>query len=91
MWEWLSLPAVQATAGVVALLAAIYGGVQAIFALRPKTSKVDTSVSHLARNFEEMRLGGDISDEELRNIKSVIGKTQERNASRAAPLDAGHQ
>ena len=90
MWDWLSLSAVQAVVGVTLLLAVIYGGGQAILALRPSTCKVDTSVEHLAQNFEEMRLEGDISDEELRNIKSVLGKTQERNAGKATPLDAGN-
>lgn len=90
MWDWVSLPAVQVVVGVVLLLALIYGGLQAILALRPSTSKVDTSDEHLVRNFEEMRLEGGISDEELRNIRSVLGKTRERKAGDATPLDAGN-
>ena len=88
MADWLSLPNLQAVVVVVLLLAAIYGGLQAILALRPSTCKVDTCVDHLAQNFEEMRLGGDISDEELRNIRSVLQKSQERNTDCAAPTDA---
>ncbi len=89
MADWLSLPTLQAVVGVVLLLAAIYGGLQATLALRPSTCKVDTCVDHLAQNFEEMRLEGDISDEELRNIKSVLGKRQERTMDHGTPLDAG--
>lgn len=85
MTDWLSLPTLQAVVGVVLLLAVIYGGLQAILALRPSTCKVDTCVDHLAQNFEEMRLEGDISDEELRNIRSVLQKSQERNTDGAAP------
>ncbi len=88
MWDWLSLPALQAVVAVVLLLAVIYSGLQALLALRPSTCKVVTNVEHLAQNFEEMRLEGDISDEELRNIKSVLGKTQERNADDVTPRDA---
>ncbi len=88
MADWLSLPTLQAVVGVVLLLAVIYGGLQAILALRPSTCKVDTCVDHLAQNFEEMRLEGDISDEELRNIRSVLQKSQERNTDRAAPTEA---
>ncbi len=91
MWDWLSLPAVQAVMGVVLLLAILYGGVQAILALRPSTCKVDTNVEYLAENFEEMRLEGDISDQELRNIKSVLGKTQMRNSGDATPQDADNR
>jgi hypothetical protein len=88
MWEWIGLPAVQVVVGTVILLAVMYGGFKAIVALRPSTCIGDTNVDHLARNFEEMRLGGDISDEELRNIKSVLGKTQARSVGDTTPRQA---
>jgi hypothetical protein len=88
MWDWISLPAVQVVAGTVIMLAVIYGGFKAIVALRPSTCIGHTNVEQLAQNFEEMRLGGDISDEELRNIRSVLGKTQERSVADATPRQA---
>ena len=88
MWDWLSLSAVQVVLATVTLLAVIYGGLQIIWALRPSTCTGDTNVDHLARNFEEMQLGGDISDEELRNIKSVLGKTQKRSVDIVVPREA---
>lgn len=88
MWDWLSLPAVQVVLATLTMLAVIYGGWQIALALRPSTRTGDTNVDHLARNFEEMQLGGDISDEELRNIKSVLGKTQQRSADIVVPREA---
>lgn len=76
MWVWLSHPTVQAVLAVAILIAVVYAGIQAVMALRPTTSKADSSVDDLSRNFEEMRFEGDISDEELRSIKAVLGKTQ---------------
>lgn len=74
MWELLDHPTVRAVLvlGVVLLIA--YFGFQVIFALRPNTSTSHTNPTDLASEFEEMRSGGDISDEELRNIKSVLGR-----------------
>ncbi len=76
MWVGLSSPIVHALLGVAILLTVVYVGLQAIIALRPSTSKVDTYDENLAQNFEEMQLEGEISDEELRTIKSVLGKTR---------------
>lgn len=88
MWDWLSLPAVQVVLATLTMLAIIYVGWQVAWALRPSTCTGDTNVDHLARNFEEMQLGGDISDEELRNIKSVLGKTQQRSVDIVVPREA---
>ncbi len=81
MWDWLGSPAVQALLAVTTVLAVVYFGLQALIALRPSTSKDVTNAYDLSRNFEEMQLEGDISDEELRTIRSVIGKTQSRRTS----------
>ena len=78
MWELLTIPTVQAAAAVLVMSAAVFVGWQVALALRPATSKADTSVDDLAQNFEEMQLGGDISCEELRTIRAVLGKTQDR-------------
>ena len=77
MWEWLSQPAVQAILAVAVLLVTMAVGYQVLMRLRPTTIKDDTSVDHLAQNFEEMQLGGDINADELRKIKAVLGKTQD--------------
>lgn len=77
MSVWLDSPVVQAMLGVAILLTVAYIGLQAVLALRPSTSKVDTYDENLAQNFEEMQLEGEISDEELRTIKSVLGKTRD--------------
>ncbi len=89
MWDWFSSPIVQALLGVAVLLAAVYVGWQAIIALRPSTCKVDTNVDRLAQNFEEMQLEGALSDEELRTIKSVLGRTQDKQKQNSAQQGAG--
>lgn len=77
MWELLSQPTVQAILAVAVLLVVVAVGYQVVVHLRPTTIKADTSVDHLAQNFEEMQLGGDIDADELRKIKAVLGKTQD--------------
>ncbi len=74
MWELLSQPVVQVVLAVAFLLTAVYVGIGILARLRPSTHKADTSVEHLAENFEEMQLEGDISEAELRRIKSVLGR-----------------
>jgi hypothetical protein len=74
MLEFLSQPAFRAALGIAVLLAGVYAGYQVVIWLRPTTSKPDTSVDALARNLEEMRLGGDIDEAEHRKIKAVLGK-----------------
>jgi hypothetical protein len=81
MWEWLSMPAVQAAAAIAIVSAAVYIGLRVALALRPATSKADTNVEELAQNFEEMRLEGDISPEELRTIRAVLGKSVDRRTA----------
>ena len=77
VWDWLSQPTVQAAFAVAALLVAVYVGIQVLSRLRASTCKADTSEEDLAQNFQEMRLGGDIDEAELRKIMSVLGKSQE--------------
>jgi uncharacterized membrane protein len=78
MREWLDFPVVQALLAVVFVMALVLVGLRVVVALRPSTGKADTSDDYLAQNFEEMQLEGDISDEELRTIKAVIGKTRDK-------------
>lgn len=77
MWDLLSRPAVQALLGLAVVMIAVYFAYRVIMSLRPSDSKADMSDLDLAKDFEEMRLGGDINEEELRSIKTVIGKTQD--------------
>ena len=73
------LPAwAQAGIAFIVLLVVVYAAFQVIFRLRPSTSISDTSGDNLVQNFEEMQLEGDIDEEELRKIKSVLGKTQDK-------------
>ncbi len=76
MWDWLSNPTVRAVLAVAVLMVVIYGGIQVLSRLRGLTSKPDTNTDDLAKNFEEMRLEGDIDEAELRKIKAVLGKSQ---------------
>ena len=81
MWDWLSNPPVRSVLAVAVLMVVIYGGIQVISRLRDLTIKPDTNAEDLFKNFEEMRLEGDIDEAELRKIKSVLGKSQEPRAS----------
>ena len=78
MWDLLSQPKVQAVLSAAGVLIAIFVAYRVIEALRPSTSKDDTSGPDLARDFEEMRLGGDINEEELRSIRAVLEKTHDK-------------
>ena len=78
MWDLLDIPVVQAILGVTLLLVAIYVGYRVIVALRPSTSKADTSVHDLLNDFEEMQLEGDINAQELRSIKALLGNSQQK-------------
>ena len=81
MSDFLGQPSVQALLSVAGLLVMVYGAYRVIEALRPSTSKADISDRDLASDFEEMRLEGDIDEEELRSIRAVIGKTQGKRLS----------
>jgi uncharacterized membrane protein len=76
MWDLLSHPVVRAVLVVVVVLVVAYVCFQILFALRPKTSKDDINPTEMELDLEEMRSGGDISEQELRNIKAVLGRNQ---------------
>ncbi len=78
MWDLLSQTKVQAALGTVGLLLVLFMAHRVIEALRPSTSKDDTVDRDLGQDFEEMRLGGDINEEELRSIKAVLEKTHDK-------------
>ena len=80
MWDWLSYPSVRAVLAVAVVLVAVFGSIQLLSRLRAATIKPDTNHDDLAKNFEEMRLEGDIDEAELRKIKAVLGKSQESQA-----------
>ena len=76
MWDFLSSTPAQLVLGIVVLMTLCFISYWVMVRLRD-FSKDDASISQeVARNFEEMRLGGDLSDAEFRNIQSVIGKKQ---------------
>ncbi|MEZ6135035.1 MAG: hypothetical protein R3C53_09020 [Pirellulaceae bacterium] len=77
MWELLTSPVASAVLSVAGLLVVLFVAYRVIEALRPSTSKDDMSDHDLVSDFEEMRLGGDINEEELRSIRAVLAKTQE--------------
>ncbi|MCR9291327.1 MAG: hypothetical protein NXI32_01325 [bacterium] len=77
VWDWLSYPAVRAVLAVLVVLVVVFGGIQLLIRLRAATIKPDTNHDDLAKNFEEMRLEGDIDEAELRKIKAVLGKSQD--------------
>lgn len=76
MWEVLSPHAVQAILAILGLMVVVFVGFQVLTALRPSTSKADTSPPSLGQDFEEMYLEGDVDAEELRRIKTVLGKQE---------------
>ena len=78
MWDLLSQTKVQAALAAATLLILLFVAYRVIEALRPATSKDDTIDRDVARDFEEMRLGGDINEEELRSIRAVLEKTHDK-------------
>ncbi len=78
MWDLLSQTKVQAALAAASLLIVLFVAYRVIEALRPSISKDDTVDRDLARDFEEMRLGGDIDAEELRSIRAVLEKTHDQ-------------
>ena len=79
MGDWLRHPATQTVLGIGVVLVASYYGFRILMALRPSTSKADTSATDLVGDFEEMQTAGDISAEELRNIRAVLGRNQQQS------------
>jgi hypothetical protein len=78
MWDLLAHPTVRSVLVVVVVLVVAYIGFQVLFALRPKTSIADINPTELMTDFEEMQSGGDINEEELRNIKAVLGRNHHK-------------
>lgn len=78
MWDLLAHPTARSILMVVVVLVAAYVAIQLLLALRPKTSIGDINPTELMTDFEEMRSGGDINEEELRNIKAVLGRNQHK-------------
>jgi uncharacterized membrane protein len=74
LWEVLEHPAVMATLAVVVVMVIATIGYHIAQSLRPSTGTGDTNVDDLANNFAEMQREGDITDAELRRIKSVLGE-----------------
>ena len=79
MWDLLGHPTVRAVLLIGFVLVVAYIGFQVVFALRPNSSIADTSPTELGSEFEEMRSGGDINEEELRNIKAVLGRDRPKS------------
>lgn len=78
MWELLSQRHVQVGLNVLALTAVLVVAYAVIAAIRRSTSTSATDNRDLADDFEEMRLGGDINEEELRTIRAVLEKSQQK-------------
>lgn len=79
MWDLLAQPTVRSIIVVVIVLVVAYIGIQVLFALRPKTSTADINPTGLMTDFEEMQSAGDINEEELRNIRAVLGRNQQED------------
>ncbi len=79
--EVLTHPAASATLAVIAVLVVATIGFYVAKALRPATRTADTSAEMLEQNFAEMQREGDISDAELRRIKSVLGEPTQSQPS----------
>jgi hypothetical protein len=73
MWEFLSQPAVRVILSVLAVMLVSCLGYFLLERLRDSSKKGHSASTDLLTNFEEMRLQGDISDAEFRNIRSVLG------------------
>ncbi len=76
MWELLSQRHVQVALNVLALTTVLVVAYAVIAAIRRSTSTSATDNHDLADDFEEMRLEGDINEEELRTIRAVLEKSQ---------------
>ena len=76
MWEWLTSTPAQLALGIVVLLVLCFAAYRYVLSLRDLSNGDISLADEVARNFEEMRLGGDLSEAEFRNIQSVLGKKQ---------------
>jgi uncharacterized membrane protein len=80
MWSILTQPSVQAAMSVLALLVVCFLSAKGLARIRDLSRYTRREQRDATTNFEEMHLAGDISDQEYRNIQSVLGKTMSNNA-----------
>ena len=72
IWKLLSSSTVQATLGVMIVLAVCWLAIYVMARLRDSNTQ-DVPLDDLIRkNFEEMRSGGTLTDAEFRNITSLL-------------------
>jgi uncharacterized membrane protein len=87
--RWTSLSAffsdtvVQAVLGVLGLLVLCSIALYLLARLRDSNTKDQSLGDLLRKNFEEMRIEGEINDQEYRNIKALL-REGEQDLSRAA-------
>ena len=77
-WAWigklLSNPTLQASLGVLILLAVCWLAVYVMSRLRESNAQDIPLHDLVKKNFEEMRSGGDISEAEFRKITSLLAE-----------------
>ena len=76
MWELLNQRHFWIALNVLGLATVLIVAYVVIMAIRRLTSTNATDNRPLAQDFEEMRLEGDINEEELRSIRAVLEKSQ---------------
>ena len=76
MSELLTQKQLQVVLSLVLLTGVVVVAYYIIASVRRAISTSDTGNNDLASDFKEMRLEGDIDEEELRSITAVLEKTQ---------------
>lgn len=77
MWSWLSQTYVQATLSLLVLMVVCAFAYYWVVRLRDSSMEDQNTAAELMKNFEEMRLEGDIDEKEFRNIQSLLKKDQQ--------------
>ena len=81
IWGLLQSSTFQAVLGVLILLTMCSIAIRLVSRLRDSNTQDDQSGELLRKNFEEMRSGGDINEEEFRNITSLLAEPPRRSST----------
>lgn len=81
MWDWLTMPTVQAVLGIVILSMMIAAGFWLVSIYRDRATQDTLEPFDPLTNFEEMLREGDISEFEFRTIKASMERHQSTDAA----------
>ena len=78
IWKLLYSSTIQATLGVLIVLAVCWLAIYVMARLRDSNTQDDPLDELVRKNFEEMRSGGTLTDAEFRNITSLLAEKPRR-------------